>query len=265
VISHRWKFLFGDLAIALIAAGWWLYNGRPRERIPSRESLDDPEVARAFGRVAAMPQMQLLRWFVARRAVAMTGRGEAVDLGCGPGQFAIELARRSPGLHVTGIDLSDEMLTQGRDNARRAGVAGRVSFRQGAAQQIPFPDASLDLVVSTLSLHHWSDPVVVLNEIARVLRPGGSFLVFDLRRDMAAPFWLLLWFVTRVVMPAALRRVNEPLSSRDAAYTPQEAARLAAESLAAQSRLGGWRVTRGPVWLTIEGEGVGASFGSRSV
>ena len=159
---------------------------------------------------------------------------------------------------MTGIDLSDEMLDQGQDNARRAGVADRVSFRRGDAQQIPFPDASLHLVVSTLSLHHWSDPVAVLDEIARVLRPGGSFLVFDLRRDMIAPCWLLLWFATRVIVPAALRRVNEPLSSRNAAYTPQEAARLAAESLAAQSRLRGWRVTRGPMWLTIEGTAVAA-------
>ena len=246
--KHKWRFLFGSLVGALVAAGWWLYNRRSRERIPSPESLDDPEVARAYGWVAATPQMQLLRWFVAHRAVAMTRRGEAVDLGCGPGQLVIELARRAPGLHVTGIDLSDEMLTQGQDNARRAGVAERASFRRGDAQQIPFPDASLDLVVSTLSLHHWSDPVAVLDEIARALRPGGSFLIFDLRRDMIAPCWLLLWFATHVAVPAALRRVNEPLGSRNAAYTPQEAARLAE-----QSRLSGWRVTRGPLWLTIEG------------
>jgi ubiquinone/menaquinone biosynthesis C-methylase UbiE len=132
-------------------------------------------------------------------------------------------------------------------------VADRVSFRRGDAQQIPFPNASLDLVVSTLSLHHWSDPVAVLDEIARVVRPGGSFLIFDLRRDMIAPFWLLLWFATHVVVPAALRRVDEPLGSRNAAYTPQEAARLAE-----QSHLSGWRVTRGPLWLIIEGVVVGA-------
>jgi len=253
MMNHEWRFLFGGLAGAL-AAGWWLYNGRPRERIPSHESMDDPGVARAYGWVATVPPMRLLRWFVARRAVGMTGSGQAVDLGCGPGRLVIELARRSPGLHVTGIDLSDEMLDQGQDNARRAGVADRVSFRRGDAQQIPFPDASLHLVVSTLSLHHWSDPVAVLDEIARVLRPGGSFLVFDLRRDMAAPFWLLLWFVTHVVVPAALRRVNEPLSSRNAAYTSQKAARFAE-----QSRLSGWRVTRGPVWLTIEGAVAGSA------
>jgi len=248
MMKHKWRFLFSVLAGALVAAAWWLYNRRPRERMPSHESLDDPEVARAYGWVATMPQMQLLRWFVARHAVGMIGHGEAADLGCGPGQLVIELARRSPGLQVTGIDLSDEMIARGQENARRAGVADRVSFRRGNAQQIPFSDASLDLVVSTLSLHHWSDPLAVLDEIARVLRPGGSFLVFDLRRDIAAPFWLLLWFVTHVVAPAALRRANEPLSSRNAAYTPQEAA-----GLAEQSRLSGWHVTRGLLWLTIEG------------
>jgi ubiquinone/menaquinone biosynthesis C-methylase UbiE len=243
----KWEFLFGGLASALIAAAWWLYDGRPRERTPTQESLDDPKVARAYGWVATMPPMRLLRWFVVGRAVAMTRREAAADLGCGPGQLAIELARRSPGLHVTGIDLSEEMIVRGQDKARRAGVADRVSFRRGAAQQIPFPDASLDLVVSTLSLHHWSDPVAVLDEIARVLRPGGCFLIFDLRRDMIAPCWLLLWFATHVIVPAALRRVNEPLSSRNASYTPQEAARLAE-----QSRLSNWHVTRGPLWLTIE-------------
>ena len=73
-------------------------------------------------------------------------------------------------------------------------------------------------------------------------------LVFDLRRDVAPPAWLLLWLATRIVVPPALRRINEPLASRDAAYTPPEAAELAG-----RSRLDGWTVTRGPLWLTMEG------------
>jgi len=222
MMKRKWKCLFGGLAGVLVATAWWLYSRRRRERIPSRESVDDPEAVRAYEWVAMLPPMLLLRWFVARRAVGMTWHGEAADLGCGPGQLVIQLARRSPGLHVTGIDLSDGMIARGQDNARRAGVADRVSFRQGNAQQIPFPDASLDLVVSTLSLHHWSDPVAVLDEIARVLRPGGSFLIFDLRRDMIAPCWLLLWFVTHVVGPTALGRMNEPLGSRNAATPPRK-------------------------------------------
>jgi len=218
------------------------------ERIPGREGLDDPAVAAAFGRVAAMPQMRLLRRYVARRAAGMARRGRAADLGCGPGLLVVELARRAPELFVTGVDLSDGMLAEAGGYARRAGLGGRVMFGKGDVRRLPFPDGFLDLVVSTLSLHHWRDPVAVLDEVARVLRPRGSFLIFDLRRDVVMPFWLLLWFVTNVVVPPALHRINEPMGSRNAAYTPQEAARLAG-----RSRLSGWRVTTGPLWLTIEG------------
>jgi ubiquinone/menaquinone biosynthesis C-methylase UbiE len=240
--------LFGGLTAAALYAAQRMYARRARERVVSHEGLEDPEVARAFSRIARLPQMELLRWFVARRAIALKPSGQAADLGCGPGYLVVRLAQASPGLYVTGIDLSDEMLLEAERYAGRFGLEARVGFKKGDVVQIPFPDASLDLVVSTLSLHHWSDPVGVLDEIARVLRPGGSFLVFDLRRDMAAPFYLLLCFATYCVVPGALRRVREPLGSRDASYTPQEAARLAG-----QSRLAGWRVTHGPLWLTIEG------------
>lgn len=237
------------IAAAAGLAAWRLYRGRPLERVVSHEGLEDPEVAQGFNRVATMPQMRLLRWFIARRAVALMPQGTAVDLGCGPGHLAIQLAQMAPQLHLTGLDLSDEMLVEARSHARRSGLGDRISFRKGDAVQIPFPDASLDLVVSTLSLHHWSEPVAVLDELVRVLRPGGAFLVADLRRDLAAPFYVLLWFATHFVVPGALRRVNEPLASRHAAFTPAEAA-----DLADQSQLSGWRVTSGPLWLTIEGQ-----------
>jgi len=253
--GQRIGFL-GGLAAATLFAAWQIYRRRARERVVSHEALDDPAIARAFGLVARLPQMGLLRRLVARRAAAMAPAGHAADLGCGPGYLVVRLAQAAPGLQVTGIDLSAEMLAQAEMAAERAGLQSRVDFKEGDVARLPFPDGSLDLVVSTLSLHHWADPAGVLNEITRVLRPpdpvagraGGSFLVVDLRRDMAAPFYVLLWFATHCVVPRALRRVREPLGSRDASYTPREAA-----GLAAQSRLAGWRVTEGPLWLTIEG------------
>jgi ubiquinone/menaquinone biosynthesis C-methylase UbiE len=256
-MNARGRFAFlGGLTAAVVFAAWRVYSRRSRERVVSHEALDDPEVARAFNWVSRLPQMGLMRWLVARRAVAMAPAGQAADLGCGPGYLVLKLAQVAPGLQVTGIDLADEMLVEAEAVARHSGVQDRVAFKKGDVAHIPFPDGSLDLVVSTLSLHHWSDPVDVLNEIARVLRrpepgegrPGGSFLVADLRRDMGAPFYMLLWFATHCVVPRALRRAREPLGSRDAAFTPQEAAELAA-----QSRLTGWRVTHGPLWLTVEG------------
>jgi ubiquinone/menaquinone biosynthesis C-methylase UbiE len=243
----------GLLAGVAVARGARVYSRRSMERIPSAEGLDDPAIARAYGRVAALPQMALMRRLVAQRATALCSVGEAADIGCGTGLLAVELARQAPDLHITGIDLAAEMLAQAQAHAAQMDVAGRVTFRQGNGNRLPFEDRALDLVVSTMSLHHWADPVGVFNEIARVLRPGGAFLVADLRRDMPPPFYLLVWFATRIIVPPTLRRIGEPLASRNAAYDPYEVARLAQTS-----RLTGWRMATGPLWLTVEGKLIGA-------
>jgi ubiquinone/menaquinone biosynthesis C-methylase UbiE len=241
--------VMAGVALGVMAAGGWrLYQGRTVERIPSQEGIDDPAAARAYGRIMRLPHMALLRRIVAQRAAGLIAAGEAADLGCGPGYLAIELARRAPGLHVTGVDLSDAMLAQAITNARLAGVAHRTDFRTADAAALPFTDASLDLVVSTLSLHHWDRPGPIFDEVARVLRPGGAFLIFDLRRDLGPAPWLLFWFVTRAVVPPALRHLGEPLGSRNASYAPAEVAEILQAT-----RLTGWRVVRGPFWLSIEG------------
>ena len=247
-----WLGLTAGVAVsALIAAGWRLYQQRSLDRIPSCEGIEDPVAARAYGRIMRLPQMALLRRFVARRAVSLMATGEAADLGCGPGYLTLALARSAPELHITGVDLSDAMLTQAIAQARLADLAHRVAFRTGDVADLPFADASLDLVVSTLSLHHWDDPRLIFDEIARVLSPGGAFLIFDLRRDLGPASWLLLWFATHVVVPRALRHIGEPLGSRNAAYTPNEIA-----GLLQSSRLSGWRVVRGLFWISIEGHAV---------
>lgn len=243
-----WGILAGAATAAALANAYRLYDARARERIAGAEGLDSPEIAAAFGRIAALPQMWLLRRIAENHALALCASGKAADLGCGSGRLAIELAQRAAGLHVTGVDLSNALLNEARQNAAAAGLTSRTSFRTGDAASTPFADGSLDLVVSTLSLHHWSDPIAVLNEVARILKPGGAFMLFDLRRDMIAPFYLLILFATRCVVPRALRHIGEPLGSRNAAYTPNEAA-----ALAQSSRLTGWRITSGPLWLTIEG------------
>lgn len=246
----NWFSLLAGLTGGLLASrAWRLYDTRSRTRISGAEGLEDPAVAHAYGRIARTPQMGLLRRFAVRRAAALCATGAAADIGCGPGLLVAELTRQAPGLRVTGVDLSEEMLAQGRRHVARGGLADRADFRLGDAARLPFGDGSLDLVVSTLSLHHWDDPTSVFSEVARVLRPGGAFMIFDLRRDMIAPAWLLIWFATNVIVPRALRTAGEPLGSRNAAYTPTEAA-----ALAQASRLTGWRVNSGPFWLAVEGQ-----------
>ena len=240
-------FLGGVLAIAG-TLGWLVYHRRTRMRVPGIEGMDDRQVVDAFVRVSQQLPWRLIRRMIVERAAAMVNAGEAADLGCGPGYLTVALAKRIPALHVIGVDLSEDMLALAQAEARRTGVEGRVSFRFGDVRQLPFEDSSLDYVVSTLSLHHWRDPIVVLDEIERVLVPGRSFLIFDFRRDMVLPFYLLLWIITHLIAPRALRRIREPLSSRDAAYSPHEATQMAT-----RSRLSGWRIVAGLVWLWIVG------------
>jgi ubiquinone/menaquinone biosynthesis C-methylase UbiE len=245
--NRRW---YSSLFTAVLLAGLWrIFSRRTQERIPSPEGIDDPEVAAAFTWVTGMPQMRWMRRFVVSQTLMLKDQGEAVDLGCGAGQLVMEMAQNAPGLQVTGIDLSEEMLANGRVSAQRLGLGGKVDFRLGNAEEIPFPDQSLDLVVSTASLHHWSEPIRVLNEINRVLKPGGAYYIFDLRRDMALPFYLLIWFATQFVVPAALHRINEPMESRNASYTVRELV-----DLAQLSDLHGWRVTTGPLWIVLAGK-----------
>lgn len=219
---------------------------KPGQRVARLGAIEDPEAARAYANVSEYPHFRLIRWLAARQA-AMGAAGRALDVGSGPGKLALELARRSPALSVVGIDLSPEMVRLAVENAREAGLSERATFREGGVEAIPFPEASFDLVVSTLSLHHWSDPVAGLREIGRVTRPFGRYFVLDLRRDIAILPWLGMGLAQQCVLPAALRRFGEPRGSVLSAYTPEEA-----QELAQQAGLRDARVTTGPFWLAIE-------------
>ena len=103
-----------------------------------------------------------------------------LEVGCGPGRLSILLARRH-GLRVTGLDLDPAMIELARANAAAASDGDTPSFEVGNVSALSFPDESFDLVVSTLSMHHWTDVRAALNEIGRVLRPNGRALLWDLR------------------------------------------------------------------------------------
>ena len=114
-------------------------------------------------------------------ATAAPPSGRVLDVGCGPGHLANRLAR-DHGLEVTGLDLDPAMIERARANAERAVIAERrPSFVVGSVAALPFSDASFDLIVSTLSMHHWADATAGQAEIGRVLRPGGRALIWDVR------------------------------------------------------------------------------------
>ena len=141
-----------------------------------------------IGDAAAYDQMSrlLLGSFFGRIAADVAAAAPAgarvLEVGCGPGRLSIRLARQH-GLDVTGLDLDPAMIGRARANAAHPGNGGDrwPSFLIGDVAALAFPDGSFDLVVSTLSMHHWADPTAGLAEIGRVLRPGGRALVWDFR------------------------------------------------------------------------------------
>jgi arsenite methyltransferase len=113
-------------------------------------------------------------------AVADLRAGETVlDLGSGGGIDVILSAKRvGPTGHAYGLDMTEEMLELARRNADEAGIAN-VTFLQGLIEEIPLPDASVDVVISNCVINLSTDKPSVLREIGRVLRPGGRIGISD--------------------------------------------------------------------------------------
>lgn len=116
---------------------------------------------------------------VAEEIVSSFRGGLLLDLGTGPGYLPIEIVRMSSAISCDGIDLSGRLIKMARSNALKAGVAGRLNFEVGNAAKLRFEDESYDMVISTGMLHMLKDPVKVLMECYRVLRPGGEAWIYD--------------------------------------------------------------------------------------
>jgi len=103
-------------------------------------------------------------------------RGVAVDAGCGPGYWAIELAKATE-LKVYALDIDPAAVAIAGRNVREAGLEGRVEPVEGDVQAMPFADGQADLVISRGSYLFWPDKVKAFKEIWRILKPGGVVFV----------------------------------------------------------------------------------------
>ena len=124
---------------------------------------------------------------VAAEVAAAYPGGKVLEVGSGPGRLAVRLAREAPSITLTGVDISEAMFERAARRAAGAGLSERVRFEVGDVAALPFTDQEFDGVVSTLSLHHWSDPARGLAEIHRVLKPGGEARIYDLAHWLWRP------------------------------------------------------------------------------
>jgi ubiquinone/menaquinone biosynthesis C-methylase UbiE len=113
-------------------------------------------------------------------AAQLAPGASVLEVAPGPGYLAVELARLGD-YRVVGLDISRSFVEMARRNARDAGVS--VTFEEGNASSMPFGQASFDFIVCRAAFKNFAEPAPALNEMHRVLRPGGTAVIYDLRPD----------------------------------------------------------------------------------
>jgi ubiquinone/menaquinone biosynthesis C-methylase UbiE len=144
--------------------------------------------------------MERVQFGGGREWVCSRARGDVLEVAVGTG---LNLPFYQPDVRLTAVDLSSAMLDMAR--ARAAGLGREVDLREADAQLLPFPDASFDTVVCTLSLCNIPDPQAAIGQMARVLRPAGRLLLLD----HIGSNWWPVWAVQRLVEVFSVRWAGE--------------------------------------------------------
>jgi ubiquinone/menaquinone biosynthesis C-methylase UbiE len=122
--------------------------------------------------------------FVSNEVCDEVNQGKILDVGTGPGRLPVKIALKNPNLEVFGVDLSDAMIKIAEEIAIKAEVSQKLKFKVGSVYSLPYENDFFDMVVSTLSFHHWNEPIIGLNEIYRVLKPGRECRIYEIRQDL---------------------------------------------------------------------------------
>jgi len=186
-----------------------------RERIPETEGVAGETAVESYDRLM---KKVIKREYLDTKTIIKTGikNGTALEIGPGPGYLGIEWLKKTRDTFLKGLDINKDMLTIAQRNASEFGVSQRVEYKLGNAKQLPFDDETFDAVFTNGSLHEWADPIVVFNEVHRVLKNGGRYCITDLRRDIT----LFARVVLHLVIPRERR--DGFLSSLNASYTQKE-------------------------------------------
>ncbi len=135
-------------------------------------------------------------------ATAQVPRPAAIlDIGCGTGRLLRVAAARFPNARLEGVDAAEGMIKQAMAIAP---VGLKIRFQKATAESLPFPDGDFDLVLSTMTFHHWSDQQKAIGEVRRVLAPGGRWLIADIVAKGPMALVARLLRIGHVVSPSRL-------------------------------------------------------------
>jgi ubiquinone/menaquinone biosynthesis C-methylase UbiE len=150
------------------------------DRVLEPEIMDGEVEADAYARADFSDSNQ---WYVDHLVREFAGHlANVVDLGCGPADVPVRLARAMPAARITAVDGSAAMLRRALEAVRAAGLQDRIHVHQGRLPDLALAEHSFDAVLSKDMLHHLPDPQVLWNEARRLGRAGGAVYVMDLMR-----------------------------------------------------------------------------------
>lgn len=160
------------------------------------------------------------RW--RRTAVDALGKfnpQQILDIATGTGDFALLMAKLLPPkggqgvFHITGADISEGMMSVGREKVKQEGLQDMISFEHEDCLNLSFPDGSFDAVTSAYGVRNFQDLDKGLREMRRVLRPGGHLLIVELTPPPRFPMKQLFWVYAHVVMPLLGRLISHDNSA----------------------------------------------------
>ena len=137
-----------------------------------------------------------------------------LDIATGTGDLAIAMAKAT-NAKITGFDLSAGMLEVGRKKVKDESLENRIEMIQGDAENMPFEDNSFDVITVAFGVRNFENLKKGLDDIYRVLKPGGKFLILEFSQPEAVPMKQLYTFYSRYILP----RIGKKISKDQSAYT----------------------------------------------
>ena len=170
--------------------------------------------------------IERFRTLACKLAPRIKPRDRVLEIAPGPGYLAIELAKLTD-CRMVAVDISRTFVRMARDNAQKAGAD--IAFDQGDAADLPLPSDGFDFIVCCAAFKNFARPIDALDEMHRVLKPGGTALIIDLRKDFSQQEIDAYWRGKGVINGALIKLIfNTMLKKR--AYTQQALVRLVSQS-----------------------------------
>jgi len=188
------------------------------QRLPEPELMNDAAQCQAYASAdfAASNEMYVES---ARKLIPVTAVA-VLDLGCGPGDVMIRLARISPSLKITAVDGSSTMIQLAADAIEDSGLSQTIEILQGYVPGLPLVTGHFDAILSKDFLHHLPNPMALWQEIRRLIKLGGFVCVMDLRRPDSTEAALQIVRAVAGNEPEILQ--TDFYNSLLAAFTPEE-------------------------------------------